>query len=90
MAAFKIAAKEAIAAGADVIVPAEGVLALLIIQSGIQNLTVAPVVDVFAAAWSYALMLSNLWSRTGLRVERKWHYRRDDVELIHLLHHPRS
>jgi hypothetical protein len=27
-----------------------------------------------------------LWERTGLRVGRAWHYRRDDPELVRLIH----
>jgi hypothetical protein len=40
--------------------------------------------DVFGTTWAYAAMLVRLSSRTGLRVGRSWHYRRDP-ELIQRL-----
>jgi allantoin racemase len=86
IAAFTRAAERAVASGADVIIPAEGVLAQLLALNGVTSIAGAPVLDVFATAWSYALMLAKLWERTGLRVGRAWHYRRDDPELIRLIH----
>jgi len=86
IAAFTRAAERAVAAGADVIIPAEGVLAQLLIINGVKTIAGAPVLDVFAAAWSYALMLARLWERTGLHVGRAWQYRREDKELIAILH----
>ena len=71
IAAFTRAAERAVAAGADVIIPAEGVLAQLLIINGVKSVAGAPVLDVFAAAWSYALMMARLWERTGLRVGRR-------------------
>lgn len=84
IAAFTRAAERAVAAGADVIIPAEGVLAQLLVVNGVTSVAGAPVLDVFGAAWAYALTLIRLWSRTGLRVGRAWHYRRDDPELIRI------
>jgi Asp/Glu/hydantoin racemase len=85
IAAFTRAAERAVAAGADVIIPAEGVLAQLLVINGVTSIAGAPVLDVFAVAWSHALMLARLWERTGLRVGRAWQYRRDDPELIRLI-----
>jgi len=84
--AFEVAAERAVARGADVIIPAEGVLAELLYSHGARSIAGAVVLDVFGTAWAYALMLARLWSRTGLRVGRSWHYRRDDPELIQRLH----
>jgi Asp/Glu/hydantoin racemase len=86
IAAFTRAAERVVAAGADVIIPAEGVLAQLLVLNGVTSVGGAPVLDVFAAAWSYAVLLARLWQRTGLRVGRAWQYRRDDPELVGLLH----
>ena len=83
--AFKRAARLAIAKGADVIIPAEGVLAELLYAHGLRAIGETPVMDVFGTTWAYAAMLVRLWSRTGLRVGRSWHYRRDDPELIQRL-----
>lgn len=84
--AFTSAAKRAIALGADVIIPAEGVLAELLYAQGIRAIAEAPVLDVFGTTWAYAAMLVRLWSRTGLRVGRSWHYQRDNLALIEQLH----
>jgi len=86
IAAFTRAAERAVAAGADVIIPAEGVLAQLLLVNGVKTIAGAPVLDVFAAAWSYALMMARLFERTGLRVGRAWQYRREDPELVAILH----
>src|SRR5262249_23498440 len=86
IAAFSRAAERAVAAGADVIIPAEGVLAQLLVINGVTSIAGAPVLDVFAVAWSYAQMMMGLGARTGLRVGRSWQYRRDDVDLIRSLH----
>jgi len=90
IANFTLAAERLVARGADVIIPAEGVLAQLLVIHGVKTIAGAPVLDVFAAAWSYAQMMMRLWSRTGLRVGRNWHYRRDDVDLIHNLRGPKT
>ena len=84
--AFTRAADRAIAKGADVIIPAEGVLAELLFVHRVRTIGRAVVIDVVATAWAYALMLVRLWSRTGLRVGRRWHYRRDDADLVWRLH----
>lgn len=73
---FTATARRLIARGADVIIPAEGVLARLLTQAGLTRIDEAPVVDVFAVAWTQALMQIRLWQTTGLRVGREWAYRR--------------
>jgi allantoin racemase len=85
IAAFTRAAERAVAAGADVIIPAEGVLAQLLVMNGVRTIAGAPVLDVFAIAWSYALMMARLWRHTDLRVGRAWHYRRDDAQLVEMV-----
>jgi Asp/Glu/hydantoin racemase len=82
IASFEAAARRLVARGADVIVPAEGVLAALLVRHGVREIAGAAVLDVFAVAWHYALMQARLWARTGLRVGRSWHYRRDDPSLV--------
>lgn len=82
IANFTAAAGHLVARGADVIIPAEGVLAELLVRHGIREIAGAPVMDVFGVTWAYALMQIRLWSKTGLRVGRSWHFRRDDPALI--------
>ena len=83
--AFKVIASQAVKQGADVIVPAEGVLAELLYVNGVKDIEGATVLDVFGVTWAYAAILAGLHSSIGLTVARKWHYRRDDRELIQLL-----
>jgi allantoin racemase len=82
IANFTAMAERLVARGADVIIPAEGVLAELLVRHGIREIAGAPVMDVFAVTWAYALMQIRLWSRTGLRVGRSWHFRRDDPSIV--------
>lgn len=73
--AFTRTARDLIARGADVIVPAEGVMAEIFARQGLKRIDDAAVVDVFAAAWSHALSLVRL-SRAGIGTSRAWLYRR--------------
>ena len=82
---FERAACAAIADGADVIIPAEGMLAELLHVNGVRSVRRAPVIDVFGVAWAYAAMLARLREQTGLQVGREWHYRRDDPDFIQQL-----
>jgi hypothetical protein len=82
IANFTAVAERLVARGADVIIPAEGVLAELLVRQGIREIAGAPVMDVFAVTWAYALMQIRLWSKAGLRVGRSWHHRRDDPAIV--------
>jgi allantoin racemase len=82
IANFTAAARRLVARGADVIIPAEGVLAELLVRHGVREIAGAPIMDVFAVSWAYALMQIRLWSKTGLRVGRSWHHRRDDPAIV--------
>jgi allantoin racemase len=86
IASFTATAQKLVARGADVIVPAEGVMAELLIQHGVRFVAGAPVLDVFGVVWAYARMQLRLWHKTGLRVGRSWHHRRDDPALIAQVH----
>ncbi|MBS7701354.1 MULTISPECIES: aspartate/glutamate racemase family protein [unclassified Chelatococcus] len=75
VANFRATAERLVAKGADVIVPAEGVLARLITGAGLSSVAGAPVLDVFAVAWRQAMMMADLWRTTDLRPGRAWTYR---------------
>lgn len=84
--AFSKAAQHAIThQGADVIVPAEAVLATLVVANQLKTIHGAPVVDVLAIAWRYALMMVRLRSDCGVEVSRVGAYARSDPELIALM-----
>jgi Asp/Glu/hydantoin racemase len=80
--AFTAAARAAIAADADVIIPAEGVLSECLHHHKVTHIDSAPVMDAFGVAWLHAAMLVRLRAATGLSVSRTGEYRRDDLQLI--------
>ena len=79
---FTETAQKAIDDGADVIIPAEGVLSEFLYTNKVTMIDSVPVIDSFAVTWAYAAMMVNLRSRTGLAISRRWHYQRDDADLI--------
>lgn len=83
--AFRSAARVAIDAGADVIIPAEGVLSEFLHTHRVTEIDGVPVLDSFGVAWLHARMLVDLRARTGLSVSRQGRYRRDDPELVAVL-----
>lgn len=82
---FQAAAEQAIIQGADVIIPAEGIIAVILSECGLTRFQDAPVMDVFGVTWSYALMLANLRATARLGMTRRGWYGRPDPELIQLL-----
>lgn len=75
IANFTATARALIARGAEVIVPAEGVMAEILAHAGLHSIDKAVVLDVFAAAWSQALALIRL-RRAGTGTSRAWLYSR--------------
>lgn len=76
--AFTTRARELIADGAEVIVPAEGVMAEILAAQGLTRIDGAMVLDVFAAAWTQAIGLVRLRRGLGLGVSRAWAYSRGE------------
>jgi allantoin racemase len=83
--AFEAAARRAIAQGAEVIIPAEGVLSTVISDNRVVSIGGAPVIDVFAVTWRQAVMMVRLRTDCGLQVSRVGAYEQADPELIRLL-----
>ncbi len=73
--AFKATARVLIDRGAEVIVPAEGVMAEILAREGLKRIDGATVIDVFAAAWSQALGLVRM-RKAGMGTSRAWLYSR--------------
>ena len=73
IAAFTQTARLLIDKGAEVIVPAEGVMAEILAREGLKKIDKAVVLDVFAAAWGHAMALARL-QKVGLGVSRAWLY----------------
>jgi allantoin racemase len=82
---FRNTALKAIHAGADVIIPAEGMLAEILWANGVREIEGAAVVDVFGTAWSYAHMMVRLRQHSGMQVSRRWHYQRPDPAYLRQL-----
>lgn len=85
VASFEQAAERAIARGADVIIPAEGIIAIIVTEQGVTRFKDAPVMDVFSVTWRYAMMLADLKISTGLGMTRRGRFARPDTELIELI-----
>jgi allantoin racemase len=79
---FRAAAGRAVADGADLIIPAEGVFNEVLAAQGIRGIDGAAVMDCVAVACAYAEMLVALRRRTGLDVGRRWDHARPDAATI--------
>lgn len=64
----------AVAQGADLIIPAEGVLNTAMMRRGVRRLAGVPVIDAYGALLSYAEMLVRLQRTTGLQVSHAGAY----------------
>ena len=83
--AFNLAAQRAISQGADVIIPAEGVLSTVITANHLKSIGGAPVIDVFAVTWRYAVMMVRLQRDCQIQVSRVGAYAQPDPALVDLL-----
>ena len=75
IAAFTHTARSLIEKGAEVIIPAEGVMAEILAREDLKIIDKAVVLDVFAAAWGHAMTLARL-QKQGFGVSRAWLYSR--------------
>jgi Asp/Glu/hydantoin racemase len=76
---FRAAARRVIAAGADVVVPAETLLNTALVAQGITDVDGVPVVDAFAMMLTHAEALVQLRRTTGLTVSRGTEYATPDT-----------
>lgn len=78
---FERSARRALESHADVIIPGEAILAVIVAENGMTEIDGATVLDGIGIPVAYAEMMVKLWQRTGLRPGRRWSYRRpsDDV-----------
>lgn len=85
IAAFRATAQKLIDGGAEVIIPAEGVLCAVLSANNVTEVGGAPVVDVFASTWLYAQMLVRLRRLFGTTVSNVGTYAQADRELVELV-----
>jgi Asp/Glu/hydantoin racemase len=81
---FRDTARRAIAAHADAIIPAEGILAEIVAAAGITEIDGAAVLDGVGVPIAYAEMMAKLAARTGLRAGRRWHHAKPPADVIDL------
>ena len=79
---FKTAARLAIAAGADLVIPSEGLLSELLYENGVNTVDGATVLDSVGAALLKTEMLVNAKRRLGLGVSRSGAYAKAPDELL--------
>jgi allantoin racemase len=82
IARFTAVAEQAVAAGADVVVPAEGVLNEVLHANGVKTIAGATILDCVGAALLYAEMMIALRSRLATGAGRRWSYARPSPELL--------
>lgn len=85
LARFDAAARRVMDAGADVVIPAEGVLSELVALGQLTHVGPVSVMDCVAVTMMHAQMMVRLRHRTGLTYGRLWEYPRPPEELRGLL-----
>ena len=82
VADFEAAATKAVAEGADLLVPAEGVFNEVLFKHGVRRFQDATVIDCVGTSLLYAELLVNLARRVGIGVGRAWAYARPPAEML--------
>ena len=83
---FFEACDKAIAKGADVLIPGEGVINELMFERGISTYRSIPILDGNAVMWQYAVMLARLKQNSGLTTGRGRLYAKPPQTLLNTLH----
>jgi len=79
--------RKLVAQGADVIIPAEGVLNTVLVRSGIRDIDGVPVLDSYGSLLRFADMLIKLRQLCGLTVSRRGRYAKPPKHLVDHLRH---
>ncbi len=79
---FTSVARDAVEAGADVVIPAEGLLSEVLHLQRVRTIESATVLDCVGTALLYAEMLVNMKGRLGLGVGRRWAYAKPPADLL--------
>jgi allantoin racemase len=78
---FMQVAREAVRDGADLVIPAEGLLNEILFEANVKSVDHATIMDSIGASLLYAEMLINLKARLGNGIGRRWTYIKPPVEL---------
>ena len=76
---------KAIAGGADVIIPGEGVINEFLYERGVRSYQSIPILDGNAALWQYAVMMAKLRKTSGITVSRRMAYKTPPKDLLEKL-----
>ncbi len=79
---FVDAGRRAMVAGADLTIPAEGILNEVLWSSGIHDIDGSPVCDVLAMVMSYAQLMVTLGRTNAVSIARRFSYPRPPADLI--------
>ena len=82
---FKAVSRQAIAEGADAIIPAEGLVATVMAQNKITQIDNVPVVDPIASAVLTCEMLCKMRVATGLVPGRHWNFVKPTADIMAVL-----
>lgn len=85
LADFTTVARQVVANGADLVIPAEGVISELLFWNGVRTIDGATVMDCVGNALAYAEMLVRLKRRCGMGVGRRWAYCTPPHDLLALV-----
>jgi hypothetical protein len=79
---FQVVAERAIESGADVVIPAEGVLNEVLFRGGCNRIGDVSIMDALGVLIGYTELMVHLRSRTGLSAGRRWTYPKPDTALL--------
>ncbi len=79
--AFTSLGRRLAAGGADVLVPAEGVMCEVLHETQLYEIDGVPVLDSVGVTWRHAVLLIALW-RSGMRASRRRTYPRADADAV--------
>jgi len=79
---FRAVAQRLVEGGADVVIPAEGVLSELLFFNGVRTIDGATVMDCIGNALATAQMMVRLQRATGMGVGRRWAYTTPPADIL--------
>ena len=82
IAGFEAACRRALAAGAEVIIPGDGVLNEFVWRHELRRVEGAPVMDSIGVLFRYAAFMAGARATLGLGVSRVKHYARPSAEML--------
>ncbi len=82
IADFEASAGQAVAEGADLVIPAEGVFNEVLFKNGLSRFQDVPVMDCVGTSLLHAEMMVKLRQRAGITVGRQWSYAKPEPEML--------